>query len=67
MPMGGWSEADREGGPLYDPKISDAFIQKLKHDLNSRIEIREATLHINDPAFARLASTLMDGMLKNKG
>ena len=45
MPMGGWSEADRKGGPLHDPAISDAFIQKLKHDLDSKIEIKEATLH----------------------
>jgi uncharacterized protein (UPF0261 family) len=67
IPMGGWSEADRKGGPLHDPKISHTFIQRLKHDLNSRIEIKEASLHINDLAFARLASTVMDEMLKNKG
>ena len=67
IPAGGWSEADRKGGPLHDPKISIAFIKKLKHDLDSRIKVKEANLHINDPAFARLASTVMDGMVKDKG
>ena len=66
IPSGGWSEADRKGGPLHDPKISDVFIQRIKHDLNSRIEVKEANLHINDPAFARLASTVMDEMLSDK-
>jgi uncharacterized protein (UPF0261 family) len=67
IPAGGWSEADRKDGPLHDPTISNAFIQRLKHDLNSRIEVKEANLHINDPAFARLASKVMVGMLKDKG
>ena len=66
IPSGGWSEADRKGGPLHDPKISDVFIQRIKHNLNSRIEVKEANLHINDPAFARLASKLMDEMLSDR-
>jgi uncharacterized protein (UPF0261 family) len=64
IPIGGWSEADRIDGPLYDPKISEAFISKLKQDLNNEIEVREANLHINDPLFAKLASEIMDEMLQ---
>ena len=63
VPSRGWSEADREDGPLYDPMISEAFIQKLKKGLNPEIEIREVALHINDYSFARLASSFMDEML----
>ena len=63
VPSRGWSEADREDGPLYDPMISEAFIQKLKKGLNPQIEIREVALHINDYSFARLASSFMDEML----
>jgi uncharacterized protein (UPF0261 family) len=66
IPTGGWSEADRDGGPLHDPEISNVFIQTLRRDLDSAIEIKEESLHINDPAFARMASTVMDGMLKGK-
>ena len=64
IPMKGWSEADREGGPLYDPEMRDAFIQALKNSLDSGIEIRETDLHINDPAFAGRASRLMDEMVR---
>ena len=64
IPTRGWSEADREDGHLYDPTISMAFIQKLKEELNPQIEIREVDFHINDPAFAELASSMMNDMLQ---
>jgi uncharacterized protein (UPF0261 family) len=66
IPKGGWSEADREGGPLHDPEMRDVFIRKLKQDLSREIEVREVELHINDTAFAQLASAVMDEMLRNK-
>jgi uncharacterized protein (UPF0261 family) len=66
IPIGGWSEADRIDGPLYDPEISEAFITRLNQDLNNEIEVREANLHINDPPFGRLASEIMDEMLQKK-
>ena len=64
IPMGGWSEADRIDGPLNDPVISEAFIKRLKQDLNNEIDVREANLHINDPLFGSLASEIMDEMLR---
>jgi uncharacterized protein (UPF0261 family) len=64
IPYRGWSEADQEGGPLYDPAMRDAFVQKFRNALDPRIEIKEADLHINDPAFAKLAATIMDEMLQ---
>jgi uncharacterized protein (UPF0261 family) len=66
IPIGGWSEADRIDGPLYDPKISEAFITRLNQDLDNEIEVREANLHINDPLFAKLTSEIMDEMLQKK-
>ena len=65
IPTRGWSEADRKDGPLYDPTVSMAFIQKMKEELNPQIEIREVDLHINDPAFAELASSIMGNMLQD--
>jgi uncharacterized protein (UPF0261 family) len=64
IPYRGWSEADQEGGPLYDPVMRDSFVQTFRQSLDPRIEIREADLHINDPAFARLAATIMGEMLQ---
>lgn len=66
IPTLGWSEADRRDGPLYDPIISDAFIQRLKQDLNPQIQIREVELHINEPSFARLAAQTMDQMVQHR-
>ncbi len=63
VPSLGWSEADQESGPLYDPAINKAFMLKLKESLDRRIEIKEVALHINDPSFAKIASKIMDGML----
>ncbi len=64
VPMRGWSEADGEGRPLYDPVAQDEFMKTLRHDLDPRAEIMEVDLHINDPSFATLASATMDEMLR---
>ena len=66
IPRRGWSEADRKDGPLYDPEISEAFIGRIKRDLNPKIEIKEVDFHINDPDFAQVASTIMDEMLQGE-
>jgi uncharacterized protein (UPF0261 family) len=66
IPLKGWSEADKEGGPLFDPRIGHAFIERLKSDLNDSIEIHEADHHINDEAFGRLAAEMMDDMVQGK-
>jgi uncharacterized protein (UPF0261 family) len=66
IPTRGWSEADQEDGPLYDPEISQAFIERVKRDLNPKIEIIEVDSHINDPTFAKVASSRMDEMLQRR-
>lgn len=66
IPTRGWSEADRRDGPLYDPVTSDAFIQRLKKDLDPQIRIQEVELHINEPSFARLAAQTMDQMVQHR-
>ncbi|MBL7225184.1 MAG: Tm-1-like ATP-binding domain-containing protein [Desulfobacteraceae bacterium] len=65
IPTRGWSEADCDGGPLYDPTLRDEFMRILRHDLDPKAEIIEVDFHINDPSFARLASETMDSMLRN--
>lgn len=64
VPARGWSEADRADGPLYAPEISRAFVQRLREDLDPRIEIREMDAHINDPPFAQAAARLMSQMVQ---
>lgn len=67
LPMGGWSEADRVGAPLYDPDVSDAFAAELKRKLSPRTEVRESPHHINDPAFGQAAAAVMDAMVRAQG
>ena len=64
IPVRGWSEADRKGAPLYDPEMNSVLIGRLKEALDPQIEIREVDRHINDGAFAKIAATLMDKMIK---
>ena len=64
IPVRGWSAADRKGAPLYDPEMNSVFIGRLKEALDPQIEIREVDRHINDSAFAKIAATLMDKMIK---
>jgi len=63
IPTRGWSEADREGGPLYDPAMNLRFTDRLKEVLDPRIEIQEVDQHINDSTFADTAAGLMDKMI----
>jgi uncharacterized protein (UPF0261 family) len=64
IPSRGWSEADRQDGPLYDPKMNQLFTEKLKEKLNAGIEIQEVDYHINDEAFGKIAAGIMDTMVQ---
>jgi uncharacterized protein (UPF0261 family) len=64
VPTRGWSEADRQGGPLYDPETNAYLIKIFKEKLDNRIQFQEIDLHINDPDFAQMAANVMDQMVK---
>ena len=66
IPLQGWSEADRYGGPLYDPPMNRFFTQRLQDNLDPQIDVREADHHINDSAFAAIAAQMMDEMIHHK-
>ena len=67
IPKKGWSEADKEGAELYEPKTDEIFVKELKKILSKRIPIEEVDLHISDPAFARRAVEILDKMIRSKG
>ena len=64
IPLKGWSEADRDEGPLYDPAMNLFFTQRLKEKLDHHIQVTEVDHHINDPAFAEIAAQLMHQMIR---
>jgi uncharacterized protein (UPF0261 family) len=64
VPLKGWSEADREGGPLHAPAISEFLLQRLQANLNPRITVVTLDHHINDDAFGVAAAEMMDAMIR---
>jgi uncharacterized protein (UPF0261 family) len=62
--MKGWSEADSEQGPLYDPATNQLLITELRSFLDSRVEVIEVDAHINDEYFAQVVVEKLDAMMK---
>jgi uncharacterized protein (UPF0261 family) len=64
VPTRGWSGADKQDGPLFDPGMNQIFLQKFKQALDPQIQIQEVDHHINDEAFGHIAANLMDAMVR---
>ena len=64
IPEKGFSEADQENAPLYDPATAQVFVGALKDGLTPSIPVQTAALHINDPLFADRAAAIMDEMIR---
>jgi uncharacterized protein (UPF0261 family) len=66
LPLKGWSEADKEGGPLYDPQADRAFDEEMKKRLKPQIEVVEVDAHLNEPLYAETAVALLEEMIGRK-
>jgi uncharacterized protein (UPF0261 family) len=64
IPKKGWSEADKVGMELYDPKTNRIFVEELRNIINPNISIEEMDVHISDPAFALRAVEVLDDMIR---
>jgi len=64
IPKKGWSEADKVGMELFDPKTDQIFVKELKKIINPNIPIEEVDVHISDPAFALRAVEVLDNMIR---
>ena len=66
VPMKGFSELNRPGGPLWAPESIHAFVDKLQNDLHAEIPVILMDAHINDFEFAAASascfSQLMQGL-----
>ncbi len=63
VPEKGWSEADIQGGPLYNPAMNQLLINILKSHLSPEVEMVSYDLHINDQEFAQRVVDHMETML----
>ena len=67
IPIKGWSEADSEKGPLFEPETNDLFISEIERLLDPAIEVLKVDAHINDEVFAQAAVTQLDALMKLHG
>jgi uncharacterized protein (UPF0261 family) len=65
IPGKGWSEADKPGMELFDPKTDQIFVDGLRDIINPNIPIEEVDVHISDPAFALRAVKVLDNMIRD--
>jgi uncharacterized protein (UPF0261 family) len=65
IPKKGWSEADKPGMELFDPKTDQIFVDGLRDIINPNIPIEEVNVHISDPAFALRAVKVLDNMIRS--
>jgi len=64
IPMRGWSEADKQGTPLFDPELNHIFVKELRGRLGETVQIKEVPYHINDPEFAKVTATMLHEMVQ---
>lgn len=66
VPLRGMSMYNKKGYPLYDPDADRAFLEALKANVDSKIEVVEVDAHINDPLFADRVSSILLRLLEGK-
>lgn len=66
IPLRGFSEASKEGAPLYDPECDRAFIDALKENLSEKVRYVEVDCHINDDEFADKVIELFDEITEKR-
>jgi uncharacterized protein (UPF0261 family) len=64
VPLKGWSSIDREGSILYDPKEDQLFIEELKRNLKSPLEIEEVDCNLEDFDTARALVDSLDRFMQ---
>lgn len=64
IPMLGWSENGRLGGPLYDPEADSALVKALEDHLVPKVRLIKVDANINDPDFAQIAVQVFRELLQ---
>jgi uncharacterized protein (UPF0261 family) len=53
IPLGGWSSVDKRGSDFYDGDLDRAFVDELKRQLRTNIELREVDADLDTYEFAQ--------------
>jgi uncharacterized protein (UPF0261 family) len=62
IPLGGFSDASKEGAPLHDPQADQGFVRALRRNLDRRIKAVEVDCNINEDAFVDEVMRMFDEM-----
>jgi uncharacterized protein (UPF0261 family) len=62
IPLRGFSDASKEGAPLFDPQADRAFIDALKVNVDDKTRVIEVDCHINDDQFTDVIMKTFNGM-----
>ncbi|MBW6486357.1 MAG: Tm-1-like ATP-binding domain-containing protein [Syntrophobacterales bacterium] len=65
IPKRGFSSLSVAGGALFDPASDQTFIDELKKNLSSQIEVIEVDTHFNTPEFARAVVAALDQAIRD--
>lgn len=66
IPMRGFSEVDREGQDLYDPKADRCFIKAVEENVAEQVEIVKVDANINDDRFAKKVVDVFEEISKRR-
>ena len=67
IPLRGISQIAAEGGIFHNPAADEALFAAIRVNVSGKVSVKDADMHINDPAFAHLlVETLLDLMQKKQ-
>jgi len=66
VPLRGWSSIDREGSVLYDPAEDRIFVEELKKNLSTDIELEEVDCNLEDIETARVLVECLDTYMQGE-
>jgi uncharacterized protein (UPF0261 family) len=66
VPMKGWWQLDRPGGPLENPEGIRIYLESFRKHLSPQIPYKEIDAHINDPEFADEATSNLLELIESK-
>jgi uncharacterized protein (UPF0261 family) len=64
IPLGGWSSLDKRGTDFYNAELDRAFVDELKKQLKSDIEVREVDIDLDTPEFAQAIVDAFDEIMQ---
>jgi len=65
IPLQGWSENGRAGGPLHDPEADAALVASLEANLAPSVKLIKLDAHINDAPFAVTAAKTLHELMQS--